>query len=80
MAATVTSMIVSGEGPPMVQSINGAQLGCNMRLYTYKITQTDEKGMSLIKRQYLPTILHDNYNINWNDLYKILTIPFFSIA
>lgn len=45
MVATASSMIVSSEGLPIAQNINGAQLGCNMRLYTYKITQTDEKGI-----------------------------------
>lgn len=32
------------EVPPVVQGLHDPPIGCHMRLYTYRITQSDSKG------------------------------------
>lgn len=41
---TSTEVIVKGEVPPMMHGVHSTPLGCHMRLYTYKITQSDARG------------------------------------
>lgn len=48
MAVAAASMIVN-DGPPMLQGLTNAPLGCHMRLYTYKIIQSDVKGIIQLK-------------------------------
>lgn len=36
--------VANSEIPPVLQGLHNPPLGCHMRLYTYRITQTDEKG------------------------------------
>lgn len=36
--------VTNSEIPPVLQGLHNPPLGCHMRLYTYRITQTDDKG------------------------------------
>lgn len=51
--------VAKSEIPPVLQGLHNPPLGCHMRLYTYRITQTDEKGIHSFAFQLLQSIIDE---------------------
>lgn len=68
----LNSVICNIDSPPGVQAIQNPPLGCHKRVYTYRITQTDDKGNNeLCLSNFAQTIgIPDNFCTNFDYLKK----------
>lgn len=50
--------------PPVLQGLHNPPLGCHMRLYTYRITQSDSKGIIHIHLRIVNKMHHQTLRRN----------------